>query len=160
METRFDLNASLSYFDALQQEFLSFVLRSQLFDSPGIKKKNRDIAAMKRVKIIEIANKLGVLSLLDCDHIYGIQIDKFLRHNHFPNMQYRSEIDPVAYWDNVAIMKEGTIVYYGERSCRILDNNPVEKTVLVEFCKGKKKRFRLPYPYFTMKISLPDRGSL
>lgn len=133
------------YFRILQLEYFSYKMRELIYDEPLFSKMNGEIAKKKKIKIQDLAKKIGIISIFDSQNVYDTFLEKeFLQEFGFPNIQYGIDEEKkraVAYWDRVSLFKEGVIVSYKGKPHKVLNNDPYFNQILVEDLENNQELF-------------------
>lgn len=145
------------FLKVLQLEYLSYVLRSKIYERPEFIKMSEEIAKKKREKIENLAKKFRLLSIFDSREAFMLFLNQdFLQEFGLPKIQYGTNIErnkSVSYWDKYYILKEGRRVSFKNEIYTIVANNPSEESITI---KQKGEYLALPYVY----VSLIELSSL
>lgn len=145
------------FLKVLQLEYLSYVLRSLIYERPEFIKMSEEIAKKKKEKIENLAKKFRLLSIFDSQEAFALFLNKeFLQEFGLPKIQYGTDVErnkSVSYWDKYYVFREGKKVAYKDKICTILTNNPTEETVSIKY---KGEYLVLPYTY----VNLTELSSL
>ena len=140
------------YFEQLQMEYLSYKLRESIYNKEEFSKQSKDIAEKKKEKIINLSQRLGVLSVCDCFHIYEIYVRKFIQSYGLPLLQYNDNQQSLIYWDRISLFKEGESVEFidGEEYF-IVKNLPKLSSVIIQ---NSEREIQCPYHYISIEQML------
>lgn len=145
------------FLKVLQLEYLSYVLRSLVYERPEFIKMSEEIAKKKKEKIENLAKKFRLLSIFDSKEAFILFLNRdFLQEFGLPKIQYGTNTErnkSVSYWDKYYIFKEGRKVTFKDEICSILSNNPQEDSVTIKYKGG---HLVLPYTY----VNLSELSSL
>lgn len=144
-------NLSIEEFvKVLQLEYLSYKLRSIIYEVPEFKKMNSDIAIKKKEKILNIAKRSRKGTIFDSDRNFEtFWKNEFLQEYGLPKLQYSAKKEAVSHWDKVYLFGEGQMITWKGVDYRIKHNNPNENVIEV-----KKKGIPFIVPYIDVKLKM------
>lgn len=138
------------FIKTLQLEYLSYKLRSIIYEVPEFRKMNSDIAAKKKEKIQNVAKRYRKETIFDSDENFEIfWRSKFLQEYGLPKLQYSAKKEAVSYWDKFYLFSEGRMVTWKDVDYRVKTNNPDENVIMV-----RKKVLPFIVPYIDVKLKM------
>jgi hypothetical protein len=111
------------YISILQLEYLSYLVRSNLFEEP-FASKYKEFCDKKESTIKSFALKEGRPCIFNNDHIKQKYIEEFFGESGLPNFKYRDEYqkENIGFYDKKYFFKEGVVVIY-EGEEWVIDRN-------------------------------------
>jgi hypothetical protein len=149
-------NLSLTdFYSILQQEYISYYVRSKTYPSEYAKK-YAEYCACKKDKIEKIGIKNQLPSIFNSESIKGRYIDKFFNEYGLPNFEYRDEnsVRIMGKWDAVYWFSEGTSIKIrvdGEMVPTIVIKNLFNSSTIIAEVNGEVRQFS--YGYVSRLIS-------
>lgn len=144
------------FYTILQQEFISYFIRSKIYPEPYASK-YAQYCERKKEKIEMIGLKNALPSIFTSNTIKEKYLGRFFNQYGMPNFEYRDEksIQMMGYWDKVYYFSKGTTVrleYGGEPTTVIVaENLPNEKKVIL-----KMDPLKVPFSYSEVTRLITD----
>lgn len=137
----------------LQLEYLTYKVRSLIFDKAEIIKFNLDIARMKKEKILGLQKKFHIATIFDSlESFMNFYNNEFLnKDTNSCNMQYsldEKKKEAQEKWDRIGLYKAGTKVIYQNQECLVFRNLQFKKHVVLSY----NNRLVDTVPYDKIKI--------
>ena len=127
------LNVS-EYLKVLQLEYLTYKVRSLIFERPEFVKMNSDIAIKKKEKIEDLTKRFCLTSIFDSQYSFqNFLNENFLNESGLPNFQYSLDEEKrkaQIYWDKKYLLKPGTSVFFKDIEY-IVQNNYSDNDMLL-----------------------------
>lgn len=143
------------FYSILQQEFISYFVRSKIYP-PEYAKKYENYCICKREKIEKIGVKNGLPSIFNSTSIRNQYIDRFFNAYGLPNFEYRDEnsIRIMGKWDKIYWFSDGTSIKIrddGGMHLSIVKKNLFNTHAVVAEVNGELRQFR--YEFISRIIS-------
>lgn len=136
------------FIELLQMEFISRKMRSIFYDDPKAKAANADIAEKKKEKIMDMAKKMGCLTIFDREQLLEEMFyKKFLNPYGLPNLTYGNKSESVRWYDKRSFIKRGHWVSFRGKSCKVIDNDAEMEEVCITY---DKQKVHVPYNFVTL----------
>ena len=129
------------FFSILQLEYLSYLVRSKIFDEPFVQK-HKEFCEKKKATIEFLAKKDDKSCIFNNEKVLKKYLDEFFNETGFPNFKYRDEYQKqnTGFYDKKYYFRQGVVVLFeGEEF--IVDKNccDFENTInKIVIRKGKK----------------------
>jgi len=142
------------YFSILQQEYISYYVRSKIYPE-NYSKKYTGYCLGKKDKILKISDKNSFGSIFSSDNLKNNFISKFLNPYSLPNFEYRDDesIRIMGFWDKVYWFKENTDIVAkldsGKAEFKVFRNQVKNNSVIIS---SDNKLIELSYDYITRVI--------
>lgn len=140
-------------FHNLQLEWISYYIRSQIYNRDFDIKKFDDICKMKKEKIDTFSLRNSISSIFTKDEKMQKFLDEFYpQETNKVNFEYTPKNQKLKLWDKFHFYKFGTIFEFEEKEIKIIKNDTYSDEV--EFITEHREHKRVPYKEVRRDITI------